>query len=61
VELPPALETALDGDRRARAVFDGLSYTHRREYAEWIADAKRDATRQRRVAQTLEELREAAG
>jgi bifunctional DNA-binding transcriptional regulator/antitoxin component of YhaV-PrlF toxin-antitoxin module len=61
VELPPALEAALDGDKGARAVFDGLSHSHRREYAEWIAEAKRDDTRKRRVAQTLEKLREAAG
>jgi bifunctional DNA-binding transcriptional regulator/antitoxin component of YhaV-PrlF toxin-antitoxin module len=61
VELPPALATALDGDKRARAVFDGLSYTHRREYAEWIDEAKRDETRERRLAQTLEKLRERAG
>jgi bifunctional DNA-binding transcriptional regulator/antitoxin component of YhaV-PrlF toxin-antitoxin module len=57
VELPPALEEALDGDDRARAAFDGLSYSHRREYAEWIAEAKRDDTRERRVDQTLERLR----
>jgi bifunctional DNA-binding transcriptional regulator/antitoxin component of YhaV-PrlF toxin-antitoxin module len=61
VELPPALETALDGDEEARATFDRLSYSHRREYAEWVAEAKRDDTRERRVAQTLEKLREAAG
>ena len=61
VELPAALETALDRDRRARAVFDRLSYSHRREYAEWIAEAKRDDTRERRVAQTLERLRDGAG
>jgi bifunctional DNA-binding transcriptional regulator/antitoxin component of YhaV-PrlF toxin-antitoxin module len=61
VELPPALEQALDGDERARAAFDGLSYSHRREYAEWIAEAKRDDTRERRVAQTLERLRDAGG
>ena len=61
VELPPALAAALDADERARAAFDGLSYSHRREYAEWIAEAKRDDTRERRVAQTLERLREGAG
>jgi bifunctional DNA-binding transcriptional regulator/antitoxin component of YhaV-PrlF toxin-antitoxin module len=60
VELPPALEAALDGDDAARAAFDALSYTHRREYAEWVAEAKREDTRARRVASTLEQLREAA-
>jgi bifunctional DNA-binding transcriptional regulator/antitoxin component of YhaV-PrlF toxin-antitoxin module len=61
VELPRALEAALDSDEGARAAFDGLSYSHRREYAEWIAEAGRADTRDRRVAQTLEKLREGAG
>jgi bifunctional DNA-binding transcriptional regulator/antitoxin component of YhaV-PrlF toxin-antitoxin module len=61
VELPLALQQALDGDQRARAAFDDLSYSHRREFAEWIAEAKRDDTRERRVAQTLERLREGSG
>jgi bifunctional DNA-binding transcriptional regulator/antitoxin component of YhaV-PrlF toxin-antitoxin module len=59
VELPPALKEALDADEEARATFDGLSYSHRREYAEWIAEARRDETRERRVARTLEKLHEA--
>ncbi len=57
VELPPALSAALSHDAEARTSFDGLSYTHRREYAGWIADAKRDETRERRVARALEMLR----
>jgi uncharacterized protein YdeI (YjbR/CyaY-like superfamily) len=35
-----------------------MSYTHRKEYASWIADAKREQTRARRVEQALELLRE---
>ena len=61
VELPPALMEALDGDDQARSAFEGLAYSHRREYAEWIAEAKRDDTRERRVAATLERLREGSG
>ena len=57
VELPPALAAALAADARARAAFDALAFTHRREYAQWVAEAKRDETRARRVAQTLERLR----
>jgi uncharacterized protein YdeI (YjbR/CyaY-like superfamily) len=55
--VPPELAAALEGDPAARDAFDALSYTHRREYARWIADAKRDATRARRVAEALELLR----
>jgi hypothetical protein len=61
VELPPALAKALAGDDSARAAFDDLSYSHRREYAEWVAEAKREETRERRIAQTLEQLRAGAG
>ena len=58
VEVPAELAAALEGDPPAREAFNALSYTHRREYARWIADAKRDATRTRRVTQALELLRE---
>ena len=56
IQLPPELDAALSGDTRAR--FDALSFTHRREYAEWVAEAKRPETRERRAAQTVEKLRE---
>jgi bifunctional DNA-binding transcriptional regulator/antitoxin component of YhaV-PrlF toxin-antitoxin module len=58
VEPPPELARALAGDREARRAFDGLSYTHRREYVEWIAGAKREETRERRLARALTMLRE---
>ncbi len=57
VEVPDALTRALDGDRAARAAFDRLAFTHRKEFARWIAEAKREETRDRRVAQTLEMIR----
>jgi hypothetical protein len=58
VDVPEALAAALAGDAVAKANFDGMAYTHRKEYARWIADAKREETRDRRVAQALEMLRE---
>jgi len=57
IELPAALARALDGDAQARAAFDALAFTHRREYAEWIASAKRAETRERRIGKALEMLR----
>jgi hypothetical protein len=60
VELPADLADALAGDPVAAAAFAALSYTHRREYARWIEDAKRDETRSRRCAETLERLRAGA-
>jgi hypothetical protein len=56
VEVPPALATALAEDPRAGAAFAGMAYTHRKEYARWIAEAKREETRERRVAQALQML-----
>jgi Bacteriocin-protection, YdeI or OmpD-Associated/Domain of unknown function (DUF1905) len=57
VEVPHALSAALAADPQARASFERMAFTHRKEYARWIADAKRDETRQRRVQQALEMLR----
>jgi hypothetical protein len=57
VEVPEALAKALAADDAARAAFERLAYTHRKEYARWVAEAKRGETRERRVAKTIEELR----
>ena len=58
VEVPPELAAALDGDPSARSAFDALAFTHRKEYARWVAEAKRPETRERRVAETLVMVRE---
>jgi Bacteriocin-protection, YdeI or OmpD-Associated/Domain of unknown function (DUF1905) len=57
VEVPEVLASALAADPEASAVFEALAFTHRKEYARWIAEAKREDTRDRRVAQALEMLR----
>jgi len=57
VDVPEALATALAADDVARAAFEKLAYTHRKEFARWVDEAKRDETRGRRVAKTLEMLR----
>jgi bifunctional DNA-binding transcriptional regulator/antitoxin component of YhaV-PrlF toxin-antitoxin module len=57
VEVPPALADALVADTRARHAFEVLSFTHRNEYARWIAEAKQDETRERRVQKAIEMLR----
>jgi hypothetical protein len=58
VEVPEALAAALAGDAEAQARFDALAFTHRKEFARWIAEAKRPETRERRVAQALTMIRE---
>ena len=57
IDVPESLAAALERDSLADAAFKALSYTHRKEYARWIEDAKRDETRQRRVQQALGMLR----
>ena len=58
VEAPADLMAALGKNKKAKATFDGFSPSHRREYVEWIVEAKQDATRQRRLAQAIEWMAE---
>ena len=55
VAVPDDLAAALDAAER-RATFDRLSYSHQREYVEWIEEAKRSDTRARRIAETVDRL-----
>lgn len=57
VEVPPVLAAALAADPKLRAAWDKQSYTHRKEHARWIVDAKLQETRERRLAKLLEHLR----
>jgi Bacteriocin-protection, YdeI or OmpD-Associated/Domain of unknown function (DUF1905) len=58
VEVPQALARALAADPDAQAAFERLAFTHRKEYARWVAEPKREETRDRRVARALQMLRE---
>ncbi len=58
VRLPAPLKAALVRDKKARAAFDAFPPSHRREYADWVADAKTEATRDKRIQTTLSWLRE---
>ena len=57
VAVPPGLARALEADPEAKAAFERMAYTHRREYVEWIIEAKREETRQRRIEMALVRLR----
>ena len=52
--LPSELKRALSENKKAAAIFDAFPPSHRREYAEWIAEAKREETRKRRVERAIE-------
>src|SRR4029453_17868170 len=58
VDPPADLAAALGADPEARAAFDGLSFTHQREYAEGVPGAKGKSPRRPRVAQAVEMLRD---
>ena len=57
-EAPADLLAALGKNAKARAVFEQFPPSHRREYIEWIVEAKREETRSRRVAQAVEWMAE---
>jgi len=52
----PADFAALLKKEKLQATFDQLSYTHRKEYCRWIAEAKKEETRARRLAKSVEML-----
>lgn len=58
VDVPDDLRSALAKDPSAQAAWDKLSFTHRREYVEWVEGAKRPETRTRRIAVTVAGVRE---
>lgn len=58
VTVPPELADALDRDASARRFFDGLSYSAKQRFVLAIEAAKTGETRQRRIADTINKLRE---
>ena len=58
VTIPADLKNALENNPDAVALFKQLSYTHQKEYVQWIEEARRDQTRQSRIAQMIEMLKQ---
>lgn len=56
VTVPADLKSALVKNSKARKAFDAFSYSHRKEYVDWITEAKRDETRKRRLKTTIQWL-----
>jgi uncharacterized protein YdeI (YjbR/CyaY-like superfamily) len=57
-EVPPELLAALKRNKAAAKVFAGFSASCQREYVDWIAEAKRSETKEKRVAQAVEWIAE---
>jgi hypothetical protein len=58
VQVPADLLAALQGEPEAEAFFGRLSYTHQKETVAWIEEAKREETRQARIARAIELLKQ---
>ena len=59
--VPPELQKALKGNKKAAAAFEKFPLSHKREYAQWIAEAKGEDTRARRVSSAIEWIAEGKG
>jgi uncharacterized protein YdeI (YjbR/CyaY-like superfamily) len=56
--VPDDLARALEGNAAARATFEKFSPSHKREYVEWLTEAKTQATRTRRLETAMEWMAE---
>jgi uncharacterized protein YdeI (YjbR/CyaY-like superfamily) len=56
--VPKDLTAALSKNKTAKATFDKFAYSHKKEYVQWIEEAKTEATRNKRLATTVEWLSE---
>jgi hypothetical protein len=54
VKAPKDLAAAIEANEAARALWDGMAYSHRKEYVGWIEEAKKAETRARRVTKAVE-------
>jgi uncharacterized protein YdeI (YjbR/CyaY-like superfamily) len=61
IVIPDYFDTALRKNKKAFKNFEAFSYSHKKEYIEWITDAKQDATRERRMNTALEWIGEGKG
>jgi len=54
VKVPAELSAALKKNKKAKTAFDAFPPSHKREYIEWITEAKTEATRTRRLTQAVD-------
>jgi uncharacterized protein YdeI (YjbR/CyaY-like superfamily) len=61
LEIPAYFELALSKNKKAKQHFDAFPYSHRKEYIQWITEAKTEATREKRMETALEWIAEGKG
>jgi len=57
IEVPKDLLKELKKDKEVKAFFDKLAYTHQKEYVNWVADSKKEETRQSRIVKSIAMLK----
>lgn len=58
LDIPDYFRAALEKNRKALATFEAFSPSHKREYVEWITEAKQETTRAKRLATAVEWMAE---
>ena len=61
LEVPEYFTKALAKNKKAKQVFENFAYSHKKEYLEWITEAKTEETRNKRMATALEWIAEGKG
>lgn len=61
MEIPDYFQAALHADQKALSIFESASPSFRKEYITWIMEAKTEATRNKRIEQSLEWIAEGKG
>ncbi len=56
VDVPADMAKLLSSNKKAGDFFDSLSFTHKKEYVQWITDAKKEETRANRLEKALKLL-----
>ena len=56
VAVPEDFQQAMDNNPTVKEIFDKFSYTHKKEYVEWIEGAKRQVTRENRIIKAVEQI-----
>lgn len=57
VDIPAEFREKLSADDAAMELFEKLSYTHKKEYVQWILSAKKEKTRMRRIEKAVEMIK----
>jgi len=58
IAIPDDVQNSLEKNQMALEIYNKLSYTHQKEYINWILEAKREETRQNRIEKMIQKLKD---